>query len=394
MPVITRSQAALMELKSNNEALLNCTAPTKDSIRVIRNRWLVFDTESGGTTSKVIMKTVGAVRQILTVPAKLTFLDHRVGSGGVSDEVIDKAKEFLHENGLHDVEIKVSTFDPISDCKRICTNPKLDRIGKAAAIVTYVYTAAFTPEFFTGAMDHYNVLTNTVHLATNSMPIALHECGHAKDFVSWRSGSVRALNYTSFVSIINHYFNFLKLPSLITEKHINTVFSWLLLRHEAMASLNVIKYLGSQGKEKVLYPTARVLGSAYMTYVANAITSLFINTANDAILPSGLKDTLYRATIDCAEYALHIAQGNIQPSRGVPKWPFTEEAYYSKIHCEMHTKDLTKELKDFVFEGLPMVLIGAVITGVLFFLLGYLFKFAAQRYYPATESKIEEIKDK
>ncbi len=126
---------------------------------------------------------IDAIRNVLSLPTKLMMFNFNFNSGHVSSETIEKVRNYLHENGLHDVAVSVNQYKPQQVWSRIFTNPKTSLLSKLTIGVVdgCLETVLFSKlTGFPG--DHYSPSSNTVHLFSDISAMALHECGHAKDF--------------------------------------------------------------------------------------------------------------------------------------------------------------------------------------------------------------------
>ena len=68
--------------------------------------------------------TADTIRNFLNIPRKVLYLDSSMGSGNVSSETIDKMREYLDKNGLHDVYVSVNRYEPQEMWQRTFSNPK------------------------------------------------------------------------------------------------------------------------------------------------------------------------------------------------------------------------------------------------------------------------------
>lgn len=192
---------------------------------------------------------VDGIRNILSIPTKLLMCTLSVNSGNVSAETIEKMKEYLHENGLHDVHVFVNQYKPQDVWKRTFTNPKTSLLSKVFLGIPTSLMETFTFTKLTGYPgDYYNPLSNTVHLFSNNTAIALHECGHAKDFNSRENpglyNTIRLLPYVG---------------SIVT------------LYQEFLATNNAMSYLREKKWDTLLANSFKVLIPAYAIYCSEAV---------------------------------------------------------------------------------------------------------------------------
>lgn len=193
---------------------------------------------------------VDGIRNILSIPNKLLIGTSSVNSGNVSAETIEKMQEYLHENGLHDVHVSVNQYKPQDVWKRTFTNPKTSLLSKVFLGIPSSLMATFTFSKLTGFPgDHYNALSNTVHLFSNNTAIALHECGHAKDFNSRENPGL---------------YSTIRAP-LPYVGSIGTLYQ------EYKATNNAMSYLREKKWDTLLANSFKVLIPAYATYCAAAV---------------------------------------------------------------------------------------------------------------------------
>ncbi len=192
---------------------------------------------------------VDGIRNVLSIPEKILLLNSKFNSGGVSEETILKMRDFLHENGLHDVSISVNQYKPQEVWRRIFTNPKTSLLSKCTVgIAAGLFETLAIPKLTGYIGDHYSPLPNTVHLFSDDLAIALHECGHAKDFNERANPILYAL--TSRLPVVGPF---------------------LTLYQEGIATDNAIAHLRGKNLSVEVKHALKVLVPAYTTYCAAAI---------------------------------------------------------------------------------------------------------------------------
>ncbi|MBU6382779.1 MAG: hypothetical protein KGR16_00470 [Verrucomicrobia bacterium] len=193
-------------------------------------------------------RIVDGIRNLLSIPAKLFLWNSKFGSGNISQETLDKMRNYLHENGLHDVRVSVNEYDPGSTWIRIMSNPKTSRlskctIGLADGIITTLAVSKLTG--FPG--DRFSPSANTIYLFSDDASIALHEAGHAKDFHTRENPVLYGLAS--------------RLP-LVT------------LYQEAVATQNAIQYLRNKGDIPGVKKAFTLLTPALATYALYELWTL------------------------------------------------------------------------------------------------------------------------
>lgn len=246
---------------------------------------------------------VDGIRNFLSIPVKLILWDSKVNSGNVSQETIEKMRDFLDEKGLHDVNVSVNQYKPQLVWQRTFTNPKTSFLSKCTVgLATCLMETLAIPKL-TGLGDHYNPSSNTVHLFSNDTAIALHECGHAEDF----NNRLNPILYG-----IAGRLPYIGMPCT--------------LYHEFTATSNACTYLANRSL-KDLKQAFTLLTPAFATYCAAAICT-----------PPNVMEIM--------DYASHCSE---------PQWDFGEKA------CNDFKSDALKSTITFI----SVIAIGHVIGRIL-----------------------------
>ena len=192
---------------------------------------------------------IDGIRNLLSLLPKLLLLNNNFNSGNVSKEITDKTREYLHDNNLHDVNVSMNQYKPQEVWHRTFTNPKTSLLSKCTAGLAscLIETLAF-PKLSGFPGDHFNPLSNTVHLFSNDLAIALHECGHAKDL------------------------NGRKNPTLyVCSRNLPLIGPFITVYQEFTASSNAINYLRAKRLNEQVKLAFKVLIPAFASYCACAI---------------------------------------------------------------------------------------------------------------------------
>lgn len=206
---------------------------------------------------------IDGLRTVASIPNKIMLWNSKVGSGHVSNETIDKMRTFLHENNLHDVAIFADTYRPLEVCRRIFSNPKTNLLAKCTlGIKASIYGALPLSKLL--GMDHYDPASNSVHISSDHLAIALHECGHAKDFNTKKCPML----YAGIETLTPWILNILQKGSPQGSAFINYSMT---LHKEYEATMNARDYLRSKKMYSTLQNAWKVLIPAYMTYLASPI---------------------------------------------------------------------------------------------------------------------------
>jgi hypothetical protein len=144
----------------------------------------------------------GLGHYVLSLPSKLILLNWRVDDHRISEETERALRQYLDENGLRSVKVRLNQYKPGDEWRRLGRNRDVNGFWRftlgALAVASYT---AFPGRAFGG--DHYNPYTNTIHLYSNDRAIALHEAGHAKDLAAMRrfKGAYSALRVLPLVPL-------------------------------------------------------------------------------------------------------------------------------------------------------------------------------------------------
>ena len=133
------------------------------------------DIEHG--TPKPLLDTVGWV---IGIPNKILLWDSRVDNHDVSQETVEETVDFLVQNQVDGVKIRVNQYDPLGEWDRLMNN---DRIGLGwRATVGSVYTLGYSviPGRLFGR-DWYNPYTDSVHVYSDIPSLAMEQAAQAKD---------------------------------------------------------------------------------------------------------------------------------------------------------------------------------------------------------------------
>lgn len=111
----------------------------------------------------------------------------RYGNHRVSPETEKALAEFLDYYDLHDVKVRINQWAPHKEIWRLITNHKM---GIPYRVVFFPSTliAAIIGRPTSGLLisDFYSPASNSIHIFSDEITIALHEAGHAHDFANQR----------------------------------------------------------------------------------------------------------------------------------------------------------------------------------------------------------------
>jgi len=175
---------------------------------------------------------------------KLMLWNRKVDSHQISDETVEAVRAYLAKNEMKDVKIRFNQYAPLRDWRRLVRNKAAGGGYRYTFGVFMWLNSTLNPFGGIGRInggDHYNPLTDTVNIFSDIPAVALHECGHAKDFAGrkWKGTYALTTGYVPFLT----------------------------LYPEAKATGDAVGYLRAEGMlegEKAAY---KILYPAYTTYI-------------------------------------------------------------------------------------------------------------------------------
>ncbi len=185
---------------------------------------------------------IDSIGWVVGIPSKLLLWDRRVDNHRIGVDTELALAEYLAENELHGVRVRLNQYRPGEDWVRLVRNKTVGPGWRySLGTLSVLGETVFPGRIFGG--DHYNPFTNTIHIYSDIPAIALHEGAHAKDFArrQWK-GTYGAAYLLPVVP----------------------------LYHESVASRDVVDYLETHGTPQQQAAAQRILIPAYSTYVGNA----------------------------------------------------------------------------------------------------------------------------
>jgi hypothetical protein len=184
---------------------------------------------------------------VLGIPDKIVLWDRRVSNHHISADTEEAIAQYLAENNLYAVKVRLNQYHPWDEWRRLVANK---RVGwgwrySLGTLSCLGYTV-FPGRIFGG--DNYNPFTNTVSIYSDVPALVLHEGGHAKDFSRRRFPGTYAAVYV-----------------LIPGAPL-----W----HEAVATNDALSYLHEHGTAEQQREGFRLLYPAYGTYIGGTVSDL------------------------------------------------------------------------------------------------------------------------
>lgn len=187
-----------------------------------------------------VIDTVGWV---VGIPSKLLLWDRRIDNHRIGVETESTIAEYLQDNQLGHVKVRLNQYRPWDDMKRLTKNRSMAWPWRYSIGTLSVLGETVLPGRIFGG-DHFNPYTQTIHLYSDVPAIALHEGAHAKDFSRRDYPGTYAAIYG--LPIVPLY-------------------------HEAIATRDTIAYAQKTENQNLEREAYRVLYPAYGTYVGGAL---------------------------------------------------------------------------------------------------------------------------
>lgn len=150
----------------------------------------------------------GVGHYLISLPSKILLLRWNVNDHDISPETEAALRVYLEENDLHSVKVRLNQYAPGDEWRRLARNRDVAAFWRwTLGLLSNTFYTILPGRFFAGLLggDSYNPYTNTISLYSDSIPIALHEAGHAKDFAEksnrhWR-GAYAAIRLLPLVPL-------------------------------------------------------------------------------------------------------------------------------------------------------------------------------------------------
>lgn len=184
---------------------------------------------------------------VLGIPSKIVMLDHRVNNHNVSPETEAAIEEYLDDNGLDRVKVRVNEYDPVGEWQRLARNQSVGWPIRYTFGTLSCVGYTLLPGRLIGS-DGYNPYTNTINLYSDVPAVALYQGGHAKDYAQ--------REYKGLYALADG------LPGVG------------LLCHDARASNDVMGYLQDKGSPQQVKDGYRSVYPAYAWEAAQPFDSL------------------------------------------------------------------------------------------------------------------------
>ena len=125
-------------------------------------------------------KLVDGIGQVLGIPNKLVLLDERADNHQISAGTELALQNYLIQNQLQDVMVRVNQYDPIGEWQRMARNDDIRPVWRITAGNYNLLKYTLLPGRLTGG-DWYNPFSNTIHLYSDIPSLAISKAAYAYD---------------------------------------------------------------------------------------------------------------------------------------------------------------------------------------------------------------------
>ena len=112
---------------------------------------------------------------VFGIPSKVILWDRRVENHNVSADTEEAIRQYLDDNDLDHVKVRINQYAPLEDWRRLRANKTVGWGYRYTFGALSVAGEAILPGRLIGG-DHYNPFTGTIHLYSDVSAIALHVC--------------------------------------------------------------------------------------------------------------------------------------------------------------------------------------------------------------------------
>lgn len=122
----------------------------------------------------------GLGHYVLSLPSKLILWNWKVDNHDISLETEEKIEQYLTDNDLYNVKVRLNQYAPGAEYRRLFKNRTVGAGWRYTLGILTVTSYTIMPGRAFGG-DNYNPHTNTINIYSDHPSIVIHEGGHAKD---------------------------------------------------------------------------------------------------------------------------------------------------------------------------------------------------------------------
>jgi len=147
----------------------------------------------------------GLGHYLFGLPGKILLLNWSVDNHNISPETEKKLAQYLSDNNLKHVKVRLNQYNPGGEWDRLFANKEVGGGWRYTVGALSVLMYTLLPGRLLGG-DNYNPYTNTVSMYSDLPVIAYHEGGHAKDFAQRKyKGTYALLGFLPLVPLAQEY---------------------------------------------------------------------------------------------------------------------------------------------------------------------------------------------
>ena len=124
---------------------------------------------------------IDGIGWLVGIPRKIILWDSRVANHRVSTDTEQAVENYLAENQLDHVKVRINQYAPVADWRRLRENTAVGWPYRYTLGVLSVAREAILPGRIFGR-DAYNPYTATVHIYSDVPALAIKQAGHSKDY--------------------------------------------------------------------------------------------------------------------------------------------------------------------------------------------------------------------
>ena len=122
----------------------------------------------------------GLGHYVLSLPTKLVLWSWKVDNHDISKETEEKLIQYLADNDLNNVKVRLNQYEPADEWSRLQRNKAVSAGWRYTLGTLSILSYTIFPGRLFGG-DNYNPFTNTINIYSDLKPVVIHEGGHAKD---------------------------------------------------------------------------------------------------------------------------------------------------------------------------------------------------------------------
>ena len=126
------------------------------------------------------VRFVDGVGEVLGIPNKLVLLDNRADSHHITAGTELAVRDYLVQNQMQDVLVRVNQYDPIGEWRRMARNDDIRPVWRWTAGNYSLLKYTLLPGRLLGG-DWYNPYSDTIHLYSDIPSLAISKATYAYD---------------------------------------------------------------------------------------------------------------------------------------------------------------------------------------------------------------------